>query len=118
MSDIFWHTLLPMILTHLVTIFGSKLKFASSLLARAKKILSDPNNPIVKTAHAVKQALIEAQFEEMEPVVRKLDAQIEQGKLEIKAAYERGLEMSRGMDITRVDPHTGEETKIDTGPPQ
>jgi hypothetical protein len=118
MSDFFFHTLLPIALTHILTLLGQRWKLAADLIVRARQILSDPKNPIVETAHAAEQALIQAQFESLAPVVEKLDALVAQGKLEAKAANERGLEMSRGMDITRVDPHTGEETKVDTGPPQ
>jgi hypothetical protein len=114
MQALLFNTLIPMIVTYVVTHFGKKWSHTGTVLDIAKTLLQSRGNNITEPEKAIEQAIIQAQFDAMGPMVQKLDEQIKSGDLEVRSAEARGREMAKGMDITRVDPTTGEESKVDT----
>jgi hypothetical protein len=114
MQALLFNTFIPMIVTYLVTHFGKKWSHTGAVLDVARALLESRGNNITEPEKAIEQAIIQVQFQNMGALTKKLDEQIKQGELDVRSAAAAGKEIARGMDITRVDPHTGEETKVDT----
>lgn len=82
----------------------------------------DPNKPIAdalrkldstvtELRRAFDQALIVLRFDVMDTQVAMLELQAQQAKRDAAEAYRRGQEIGAGLDVTVIDPHTGEPEK-------
>lgn len=82
----------------------SKWKHGKTVKGIAKQILSSPNEPTTDSREALEQAVIRANTLYIERAARELDELIARGKLEARAAAERGKRAAEYVETTIVPP--------------